>query len=90
MPETEIAPQNYHIANNACRETQRFGQQQRCRLVFLLDNLAGTTDVIRAAERDDLLPTLRRLRNAIRMPMKWFQRGAVASPEEAESVSKTR
>ena len=48
----------------------------------------GLPTSFRAAERDDLLPTLRRLQE--RHPdavMKWFQRGKLwASPEEAESA----
>jgi len=48
----------------------------------------GLPTSFRAAEREDLLPTLRRLQE--RHPdaeMKWFQRGKLwASPEEAESA----
>ena len=48
----------------------------------------GLPTSFRAAERDDLLPTLRRLQE--RHPdavMRWFQRGKLwASPEEAESA----
>ena len=92
--ETEIAPQNSCTSSE--RRSSRNSRDSDSnkpmppRFSYWTILAGGLPTSFRAAERDDLLPTLRRLQE--RHPdaeMKWFQRGKLwASPEAAKATFK--